>query len=248
MEFNKCLCSTQRLMKYTEGSRNSFLFTLGNKCFRKGLEESEVKRLAAERLGRRRRDGHGHTHRKRLHIYRQDGTGRGEEKDTTRGTGDRLSEQELCFQAKHGARPPRDVRLIPNGREIFLCHAEQGFQLLFLNISRQGIAYPLNSLKSVIDSDYSPEFNPFTHYSEGNARWDRKTDHIRKLADTIQAEDQEFWREGFRRWIVAMVASALRPGKANQEALVLHGAQGKGKSTWIRHLLPRNWQNITETE
>ena len=51
MEFNKCLCSTQRLMKYTEGSRNSFLFTLGNKCFRKGLEESEVKRLAAERLG-----------------------------------------------------------------------------------------------------------------------------------------------------------------------------------------------------
>ena len=38
-------------MKYTEGSRNSFLFTLGNKCFRKGLEESEVKRLAAERLG-----------------------------------------------------------------------------------------------------------------------------------------------------------------------------------------------------
>lgn len=81
------------------------------------------------KAGRRRRDGHGHTHRKRLHIYRQDGTGRGEEKDTTRGTGDRLSEQELCFQAKHGARPPRDVRLIPNGREIFLCHAEQGFQL-----------------------------------------------------------------------------------------------------------------------
>lgn len=119
---------------------------------------------------------------------------------------------------------------------------------IFLNISRQGIAYPLNSLKSVIDSDYTPEFNPFTDYFGGNARWDRTTDHIGKLADTIQAEDQEFWREGFRRWIVAMVASVLQPGKANQQALVLHGAQGKGKSTWIRHLLPRNSENITATE
>lgn len=51
MEFNKCLSSTRRLMKYTEGNRNSFLFTLGNKCFRKGLEETEVKRLAAVKLG-----------------------------------------------------------------------------------------------------------------------------------------------------------------------------------------------------
>ncbi len=111
----------------------------------------------------------------------------------------------------------------------FYAMRNKDFNSIFPNISRQGIAYPLNSPKSVIDSDYSPEFNPFTHYFEGNARWDRKTDHIRKLADTIQAEDREFWREGFRRWIVAMVASALRPGKANQEALVLHGAQGKGK-------------------
>lgn len=38
-------------MKYTEGNRNSFLFTLGNKCFRKGLEEAEVKHLAAVKLG-----------------------------------------------------------------------------------------------------------------------------------------------------------------------------------------------------
>lgn len=52
----------------------------------------------------------------------------------------------------------------------FYAMRNKDFNSIFLNISRQGIAYPLNSLKSVIDSDYSPEFNPFTHYFEGNAR------------------------------------------------------------------------------
>ena len=238
MEFNKCLCSTQRLMKYTEGSRNSFLFTLGNKCFRKGLEESEVKRLAAERLG----DGGGmdtDTPIGNAYTY-TDRTERAEEKKKIP-----LVEQVIDYLNKNYAFRRNTVLdrlemcdLSQTEEKSFYAMRNKDFNSIFLNISRQGIAYPLNSLKSVIDSDYSPEFNPFTHYFEGNARWDRKTDHIRKLADTIQAEDQEFWREGFRRWIVAMVASALRPGKANQEALVLHGAQGKGKSTWIRHLLP----------
>ena len=238
MEFNKCLCSTQRLMKYTEGSRNSFLFTLGNKCFRKGLEESEVKRLAAERLG----DGGGmdtDTPIGNAYTY-TDRTERAEEKKKIP-----LVEQVIDYLNKNYAFRRNTVLdrlemcdLSQTEEKSFYAMRNKDFNSIFLNISRQGIAYPLNSLKSVIDSDYSPEFNPFTHYFEGNARWDRKTDHIRKLADTIQAEDQEFWREGVRRWIVAMVASALRPGKANQEALVLHGAQGKGKSTWIRHLLP----------
>lgn len=138
MEFNKCLCSTQRLMKYTEGSRNSVPLHPGKQMFPKRARRVGSEAPGGGKAGRRRRDGHGHTHRKRLHIYRQDGTGRGEEKDTTRGTGDRLSEQELCFQAKHGARPPRDVRLIPNGREIFLCHAEQGFQLHLLEHQQAG--------------------------------------------------------------------------------------------------------------
>lgn len=229
MEFNKCLCSTQRLMKYTEGSRNSFLFTLGNKCFRKGLEESEVKRLAAERLG----DGGGmdtDTPIGNAYTY-TDRTERAEEKKKIP-----LVEQVIDYLNKNYAFRRNTVLdrlemcdLSQTEEKSFYAMRNKDFNSIFLNISRQGIAYPLNSLKSVIDSDYSPEFNPFTHYFEGNARWDRKTDHIRKLADTIQAEDQEFWREGFRRWIVAMVASALRPGKANQEALVLHGAQGKGK-------------------
>ncbi len=188
MEFNKCLSSTRRLMKYTEGNRNSFLFTLGNKCFRKGLEETEVN-----------------------YAFRRNTV---------------LDRLEMCDLSK-----TKEVK-------SFYAMRNKDLNSIFLNISRQGIAYPLNSLKSVIDSDYTPEFNPFTDYFGGNARWDRTTDHIGKLADTIQAEDQEFWREGFRRWIVAMVASALQPGKANQQALVLHGAQGKGKSTWIRHLLP----------
>ena len=242
MEFNKCLCSTQRLMKYTEGSRNSFLFTLGNKCFRKGLEESEVKRLAAERLG----DGGGmdtDTPIGNAYTY-TDRTERAEEKKKIP-----LVEQVIDYLNKNYAFRRNTVLdrlemcdLSQTEEKSFYAMRNKDFNSIFLNISRQGIAYPLNSLKSVIDSDYSPEFNPFTNYFEGNARWDRKTDTIRKLADTIQAEDQEFWKESFRRWFVGMLACALQDEQVNHLVIILYSEQGKGKSTWIRRLLPPQWR------
>lgn len=239
MEFNKCLSSTRRLMKYTEGNRNSFLFTLGNKCFRKGLEEAEVKRLAAVKLGE---DGQMDTDTPIANAYTYtDRTERAEEKKKIPPVEQVIDYLDRNYAFRRNTVLDRlemcDLSKTKEGKSFYAMR-NKDLNSIFLNISRQGIAYPLNSLKSVIDSDYTPEFNPFTDYFGGNVRWDRTTDHIGKLADTIQAEDQEFWREGFRRWIVAMVASALQPGKANQQALVLHGAQGKGKSTWIRHLLP----------
>ena len=112
------------------------------------------------------------------------------------------------------------------------------FNSIFLNISRQGIAYPLNSLKSVIDSDYSPEFNPFTNYFEGNARWDRKTDHIRKLADTIQAgRSGVLGRDsGGGSWPWWPRPSDRAKQTKKHWCCTEH--RGKEKSTWIRHLLP----------
>lgn len=189
MEFNKCLCSTQRLMKYTEGSRNSFLFTLGNKCFRKGLEESEVKRLAAERLG----DGGGmdtDTPIGNAYTY-TDRTERAEEKKKIP-----LVEQVIDYLNKNYAFRRNTVLdrlemcdLSQTEEKSFYAMRNKDFNSIFLNISRQGIAYPLNSLKSVIDSDYSPEFNPFTPTSK------------EMPGGTGRLTTSENWRTPYRRKI-----------------------------------------------
>lgn len=241
-EFNKCLNSTRRLMNYTEGSRNSFLFALGNKCFRKGLDETEVKQLAALKLGK---DGDVDINTPIANAYTYtDKTERAKERKKKKKKIPPIElvieylDKTYAFRRNTVLDRLEMCELSQTGGNMFYAMRNKDFNSIFMNISRQGISYPLNNLKSVIDSNYSPEFNPFTHYFEGIEPWDGKTDYIQNLADTIQAEDQEYWREGFKRWIVALVASALRPGKANQQALVLHGAQGKGKSTWIRQLLP----------
>lgn len=39
-----------------------------------------------------------------------------------------------------------------------------------------------------------------------------------------------------------MVACALREDEMNQLVIILYSEQGKGKSSWIRHLLPPEWK------
>ncbi|MGG6546549.1 UNVERIFIED_CONTAM: virulence-associated E family protein, partial [Prevotella sp. 15_C9] len=68
------------------------------------------------------------------------------------------------------------------------------------------------------------------------------TDYIGQLADTVQAEDQEFWKKSFRRWFVGMLACALQDDTVNHLVIILYSEQGKGKSTWIRRLLPPEWR------
>ena len=39
MEFNKAVLAVKRIAKFEPGSRDSFIFALGNKCYAKALEE-----------------------------------------------------------------------------------------------------------------------------------------------------------------------------------------------------------------
>ena len=96
----------------------------------------------------------------------------------------------------------------------------------------------LTDLKAVVDSDYARPFNPFIDYFTTLDTWDGKTDFIGQLTKTVKAADQAFFNDSFRRWLVGMVACAVNEEKQNHQLMLLHGAQGKGKSTFIRRLLP----------
>ena len=83
----------------------------------------------------------------------------------------------------------------------------------------------------MLHSDFVEEYHPFEDYFKKLTPWDKKTSPIKELANTIKTEDQEFFELSLRRWLIATVASMLHPKIVNQQVFILHGDQGKGKTT-----------------
>ena len=93
----------------------------------------------------------------------------------------------------------------------------------------------------VIESDYVPDFNPFTDYLEHLPPWDGNN-NILVLSMSVRVkggiEKQKLFYEYLRKWLVGMVAGWVDPNEVNHEILVLIGEQGLYKTTWFQYLLP----------
>ncbi len=63
-------------------------------------------------------------------------------------------------------------------------------------------------------------------------------------SETIYSEQRErseanaYWRQCFKKWFVAMVASWMKNEVVNHTVLVFVGRQGIFKTTWLDHLIP----------
>jgi hypothetical protein len=116
----------------------------------------------------------------------------------------------------------------------------------------------------VISLAMGNEYDPFVDYFTHLPLWDGH-DHIADLAETVTLArpdfpvevagcktEKDFWKESLKRWLTAMVATAIRYEKdeqiSNQSVLVLIGPQGKKKTTWFRSLisLPHRAEYIHE--
>lgn len=93
----------------------------------------------------------------------------------------------------------------------------------------------------LLNSSFVKKVNPFEEYFITLPEWDGTTDHIQELADTIEVslETREFWNECFKKWIVASVACSLDSDITNHQVLIFSGAQGIGKTTWMKRLVPQ---------
>lgn len=240
LQFNRCVTATNRIERYTEGSYNNYLFTLGHKCYLKGLNEEEVKALAAQRFGE---NGKWDTDTPIANGY----TYTSKSEEAKQQQKDKLP---LIQQVKHFLegryRFQRNVildrlelsELRPDQPPTpFRTMTTRDLNTIFCRLNEAGITLTLQYLRAVIDSDYAEEIDPFTTYFSSLPPWDG-TDHIALLADTITAEDSAYWHRVFRRWLVGMVACAIGTQDVHQQVLLLYGKQGRGKSTWIRNLLP----------
>ncbi|MDE8697921.1 virulence protein E, partial [Bacteroides cellulosilyticus] len=102
------------------------------------------------------------------------------------------------------------------------------YNAIFLELQLTGIMCSLDYVKAIVNSSYPREFNPFTDYIEKLKPWDGVTDYIGQLAETVQTEDQEFWKKSFRKWFVGLLACALQDEAVNNLVFILYSEQGKG--------------------
>lgn len=246
MEFNKAVLAVKRISKFEEGNRDNFLFTLGNKCYAKGLDEEVAVRLTKEKFGQQGMDVDTPLHNAYTYTDKtQKAAEKKEEKtDTINQVIDFLKTH---YDIRRNVILDRLEYLDFNEKEEiwkgkFRPMRARSYNSIFLQLQLAGIKCYRNFLQAVIDSSYAREFNPFMDYIGKLKPWDGVTDYIGQLADTVQAEDQEFWRKSFRRWFVGMLAGALQEEAVNHLVIILYSEQGKGKSTWIRRLLPPEWR------
>lgn len=99
-----------------------------------------------------------------------------------------------------------------------------------------GLLISKSAIQDIIESDFSPEFNPIENYFMGLA--DISADGmIEKMANTIKTNNKK-WLVYFRRWLIGCIANVFEPGCKNHTMLVLSGKQGTYKTTWIENICP----------
>ena len=93
----------------------------------------------------------------------------------------------------------------------------------------------------VLESDFVPEYNPFTFYLEHLPPWNGE-DYILAMSVSVSVkggvEMQMRFYEYLRKWLVGMVAGWIDPQVVNNAILVLIGEQGSYKTTWFNYILP----------
>ena len=110
---------------------------------------------------------------------------------------------------------------------------------IFRWLHHMGQLIPINTLHALLNSSFSPVFNPFKSYFQHLRKWDRKTDYIGQLAATVKTKDNKYWAFCFKKWFVAYAASLIDDDVINHTVIVFVGPQGVGKTSWLRLLLPK---------
>ena len=242
LDFRKALEYTRRKERLETGNRDNFFYCLGTQCYRRHITEQEAVSLAHSHFG----DLPDFNLELPLHNAYQytSKTDRAEEEekepkicqiikfmDEHYEIRRNVVKEQIEFRKKTPASPEA-------GLPPFNALRVKDFNTFYVNAHIKNINCTQTDLKAVVDSDYAEPFNPFVHYFTSRKAWDGKTDFIGQITKTVKAADQAFFEDSFRRWLVGMVACAIDDDAQNHILILLHGAQGKGKSTFIRHLLP----------
>lgn len=132
-----------------------------------------------------------------------------------------------------------EIRVNKPGVEMFQYVDKRKLNTLVCELNVNNIEISSNSLKELLESDFSKTVNPIQEYFQKLPKHEGK-DHIQELCNTISVVNSKKWNEYFTKWLVAVVANAMTDkGCQNHTCLVLCGKQGDFKTAWLDNLVPK---------
>ena len=115
------------------------------------------------------------------------------------------------------------------------------------SIRAKGHKVGVNTVRNILHSDFSNPYNPFDEYFNALPEWDGVTDYIKQLCDLVTVENDTYFYEWTKKWLVGVVANMLSDDLTNHQVLVFSGGQGIGKTTWFESLVPKALKNYSNT-
>lgn len=116
------------------------------------------------------------------------------------------------------------------------------------DLDAAGYTISKDGLMDILCSSYNKAVNPVKQYFDDLFPWDEETDHIGDLCRTVKARNPEHWHTYLKKWLVSVVANVFIDARcANHTMIVLTGAQGKFKTTWLENLTPKTLSNYLYT-
>lgn len=112
-----------------------------------------------------------------------------------------------------------------------------------INALSEGIEAWDKDVKRYVESTFVQDYDPIMEYLSALPEWDGD-DHIEKFAARIQTDNRD-WAKNFHQWFLGMVAQWMCRNTMHGNAMVplIIGAQGDGKSTFCRMILPEQLQS-----
>lgn len=104
----------------------------------------------------------------------------------------------------------------------------------------------ISDTKTLLDSDFVAERDPFLEYFESLPKWDGNTDYIDILAGHIHTTDDEWWREMFRKNLIRSVHCGLGRGENRYVMVLSQRKEATGKTHFVRFLNPFGEEFYTE--
>lgn len=121
---------------------------------------------------------------------------------------------------------------------------------LWRAMQKEGVNADLSRLRTLLTSDFVPEYHPLADYLNALPPWNGTDDPIGKLAAMVHTTDNspEKFASYFRRWLVGMLAGALDERTVNHVIFVLIGRQGSYKTSFMQNLLPPSLRRYFTTK